>query len=1185
MNKFMKKSSTCAHFFHFRDHCAHFLRVMKLTVFLFFLGISGLFASQTYSQNTKLSLRFENGTIQQVFDEIQKQSEFIIFYKDSQVDLERKVSIRVNQFTVDKILEEVLEGSGLTYHIFDRQVVIVPERGPDSEVLSEALRPGEKTISGTVKDVNGDPVPGVTVYVKSTSNGTITDSDGMYHLSNVTNDDIVIYSFVGMKPQEIQVGNSSEINVTLEAEAVDVDEVVVVGYTTQRKATITGSISTITTTDLKQSPTANLTNALAGRMPGLMVNQFSGGEPGVDRSDIYVRGFGTYGDKSPIVIVDGVERSMNYLAPEEIETFTILKDASATAPYGVRGANGVIIITTKRGKEQEATVNFKASYGTNEPVKFPTYLGSADYAQLYNEAIQNDNPGIDPSNLNLFTNEAIANFRKAKGDNSDGLGYDWNYFDYAFKPGKQTDYSLSIRGGNERARYYVMANYFQQDGNYTHTNLGQYDTQAIFKRYNFRSNIDIDITENFYARLDIGARITDRSAPGTTAARVVELANTQPPYLPITVETNDDPDNEVYMANNPEGMLFGDQIYRFNMLGELSRTGFLDEKNTYLNGSFSLGHKLDFITKGLKTEAIFSYDASDGRWINRKVDSYTEGYREYPGYATFVPIDGSDIYRVPGNYTGAYKTGNKYDIDQTIGNGFDQNSTVGRTYFQLKLDYSRKFGLHDVGAMILGNRSKKDIDNQVSFCYQGLTGRTTYNYDDRYLFEFNVGYNGSENFAPGDRYGIFPAVSGGWVLSNEKFMNGTSYWLDNLKIRGSYGLVGSDHIPNDARFVYLQYFGGGSDYSFGTDNFGSGAGGGTSEGDLANPNLTWEKAKKTDIGIDAILFNKRLTITADYFYEHRYDIITDLGGGDKLGFPDIVGKDAPYVNSGIVNNRGVDFEIGWRGKVGRSFFYYVKPNFTFARNKIVFMNEIDRDNEWRAQTGRRIGEHFVYVFDHFVHDDAEAAELNGMNDGAGFQTWGQLIPGDVVYKDLNEDGKIDDLGDRTSMGNPRTPEIMFGIPMGFQYKGFDFSMMLQGAARASVQLSGAAVWDFPLFSQDKYGKVKPMHLNRWTPETAETATYPALHFGDHSNNKNSSSSLFLYDASYLRLKTIEIGYNIPKSAIRFAKLKSARVYAQGLNLFTWDSLDDVDIDPETKEGSGDWYPIQRVINFGIDVSF
>ncbi len=1171
-----------------RERLKTFLLRMKLIAFLIFLGALTVSAS-SYSQKTRLDLKLEEASLEEILLSIESNSRFIFIYDADILDSESKHTLSVKSAQINTILDQLFDKTDIEYLIDDRQVFLYQKDDLDAIApLKRALlsEQATKKITGVVLDTNGHPLPGVTVVVKGTTNGTITDIDGAFTLSGVGKEAVLAVSFIGMKAQELAVGATSDFKIVMEEETIGVDEVIVVGYATQRKATITGSIATITTRDLKQSPTANLTNALAGRMPGLMVNQFSGGEPGVDRSDVYVRGFGTYGEKSPIVIVDGVERSMSYLAPEEIETFTILKDASATAPFGVRGANGVIIITTKRGKSQEkATVNFKASVGTNQPVKFPKYLGSADYAMLYNEAKINDNPGIDPNTLTLFSQDAIDKFRRAKGDNSDSLGYNWDYFDYAFKPGVQEDYSLSIRGGSDRARYYVMANYFEQQGNYSHSDLAQYSTQAVFKRYNFRSNIDIDITKDFYVRLDLGARITDRNAPGTTASRIVEICNTQPPHLPIVMEDNGNVKNSTYFANFPNGLLFGDQIYRFNLLGELSRTGFLNEKNTYLDGSFSMGHKLDFITKGLKVEGVFSYDASEGRWINRKVNTYSEGYREYPGYATFMPEVGRDFYMSPGVYTGVYKTGNKYSLDQTIGNDISRNSTIGRTYYQVKFEYMRKFGNHDVSGLLLANRSIRNVDNQVAFCYQGVTGRATYNYSDRYLFELNVGFNGSENFAPGNRYGFFPAGSVGWLISNETFMAGTKSWLDNLKIRGSFGMVGSDQIPNSKRFIYLQYFNGGSDYSFGTDNFGAGAGGGLKEGDLANPNLSWEKARKTDIGFDALLFNKRLSVVADYFFEHRYDIITDLGGGNKMGFPDVVGKDAPYINSGIVDNYGIDFEIGWNGKIGRDFTYYLKPNLSFARNKIKFMNEIPRDYTWRTETGKRIGEHFVYVFDHFVKNQTEADELNNMNSGAGYQTWGRLIPGDVVYKDLNGDGKINDLGDRTTMGNPRSPEIMFGIPVGAQYKGFDFSMMFQGATSSSVQLNGAAVWDFPLFSQDKFGKVKPMHLDRWTPETAETAKYPALHFGDHSNNKNANSSLFLYNASYLRLKTVEIGYSLPKSAIRFAGLQQVRFYVQGLNLFTWDSLDDVDIDPETREGSGDWYPVQKVINFGVDVTF
>jgi TonB-linked SusC/RagA family outer membrane protein len=1040
------------------------------------------------------------------------------------------------------------------------------------------------TVQGTVTDAAGISMPAVSVVVKGTRIARITDSDGKFSVEVPYSDATLVFSFIGFQSQEIPLRGQTALNVVLEEDVKALSDVVVYGYSTQRKETLLGSLASMTTKDLVQSPTANINNALAGRLPGLMVNQFAGGEPGVDRADIYVRGLGTYGNKSPIIIVDGVERDMSYLAGEEIETFTILKDAAATAQYGVRGANGVIVVNTKRGKAQEkATVKFKASVGINQPAKFPQYLGSADYAMLYNEAALNDYQGNDPSSLPLFTQQTIDNFRMAKGDNSDGLGYNWDYFDYAFQPGIQQDYSLSVRGGNNRARYYVFANYYNQGGNYTHTELEKFSTQAMFKRYNFRSNVDIDITDKFYVKLDLGARITDRNAPGTTAARVVELANTLPPYLPIVLPPNDDPANTQYIQNNPEGMLFGDEYYRFNILGELSRTGFLNEKKTYLDGNFTLGYDLDFIADGLKIEGTFSYDAEEGRWINRKLDTYSDGYRTYPRYATFKPVDGNDVLKNDPNYAGAYRTGNRYDVDQTIGNSLSQNAAQSKVYYQMKLNYNHTFGgVHEVSGLLLFNRSIRSYNEDVDYRYQGLTGRATYYYDSRYLLEFNFGYNGSENFARGYRYGFFPAVSAGWVITNEPFMKSSDKWLNNLKLRASHGLVGSDNL--DGRWHYLQFFEGGDSYRYGPDNFGTSIGG-RREAALANPTLSWETARKTNIGLDVAFLSNRLELTVDAFYEYRYNIFTNLSGGDKIGFPDIVGKAAPLINSGEVENKGIDFEIGWKDRIGKDFKYYAKLNFAFARNKILFQNEISYEafdsQDYRASTGRRIEEHFVYQFDHFVKDQAEADQLNA----SLYQPWGALYPGDAVYRDLNGDGKIDDYGDRTYAGNPRTPEIHFGVPLGFQYKGIDFSVLFQGAANASVLLNGAAVWDFPQIETDKMGKVKPMHLNRWTPETAETATYPALSLMDRTVNKNPNSSLFLYDAKYVRLKNMEIGYTFPSKWVGKLGLQQIRVYAQGLNLFTWDGLDEVDIDPETRSGSGDWYPIQKVYNFGVDITF
>lgn len=414
-------------------------------------------------------------------------------------------------------------------------------------------------------------------------------------------------------------------------------------------------------------------------------------------------------------------------------------------------------------------------------------------------------------------------------------------------------------------------------------------------------------------------------------------------------------------------------------------------------------------------------------------------------------------------------------------------------------------------------------------------------------------------------------------------------WIDHLKLRASYGLVGNDQMGS-TRFAYLQYYTSGSNMNiyFGEDKKAFGTT--LIEGIFANPSLTWEKARKFNFGIDAEFFHQRLTLSVDVFKEHRYDILTSLNTDDKLGFPYIVGQTAPIVNSGIVDNRGIEFQLGWDGRIGQHFRYWIRPNFTFARNKVKFCNEISyidnngRDCPWRYQTGRRVGENFCYIFDHFVADRDEADRLNAMNGGSGFAIWGPVQPGDVVYKDMNGDGVVNNY-DRAAVGNPRTPEIQYGIPVGLSYKGFDFSMLWQGSALCSVQLSGPAVWDFPLYDQSRTGKVRKMHLNRWTPETAATATYPALHYGIHNNNKQQYSSLFLYDASYIRLKNVEIGYTLPKAWTSKAGIQSVRIYAQGQNLLTFDRLGDVDMDPEIKNGDGSWFPVQRVVNLGINMTF
>ncbi len=1050
-------------------------------------------------------------------------------------------------------------------------------------------------VRGTVLDDHGDPIIGATVLVKGTAIGTTTNVDGTFTVDVPFADAILNLSFIGYTPMEIPLNGRTSLDVVMTEDSKTIEQVVVVGFGVQKKQTITGSLTSLSVKELSQSPSANVTNALAGRLPGLTVTQYGGGEPGKDIGQLNIRGLSTYngGAQAPIVIVDGVERSFSDLSPDEIETFTILKDASATAVYGVRGANGVIIVTTKRGVNSgKPTVEFKAQFGISEPISFSNYLGSADYATLYNQALKNDNPNWETDPIvqsKMFPQKMIDNWRHAEGFNHDGKGYNIDLFDYAFKPAFQQDYSLSVRGGNERARYFAMVSFFDQGGNYKYTDLNPaYETNGGYTRYNLRSNIDVDVTKDFYIHLGLGGRIAQTNESGGGSNNIIFTANTVPSMYPVVLEYNGYPANDDFYKDHPRGLLFGDTRFRKNILGEIAFMGYRKGQITNFDGTFTIGHKLDFITEGLKIEGLFSYDMAESQTITRIPGRPTVNNEEYGGYATFYPTVGPSAFWNPDetHYMGAYTPAvNNHTVNTPIGNDFSHGQSVGKTYMQLKLDYARQFGDHNVTGMVMVNRSETKIDKEVPFRYQGLAARVTYNYRNKYLFETNLGVNGSENFARGNRYGVFPSVSLGWVLTEEPFMRGTRNWLDYLKIRGSFGISGNDQ--GIGRFLYVQYYNptGGNGWHLGP-NLDQNMGDGLEEGDLANANLTWEKGQKYNVGLEVKMFNNKLSIVADAFYERRYDIITNTGGSDVVGIPDVLGKVSSMVNAGEVINRGIDVEVGWNHRVNKNFSYFVKFNCGFARNKIRNMLEIEREVPWMQRTGHRIGENFVYVADHFVRDQAEADRLNAMNNGNGYQKWGKLVPGDVVYRDLNNDGIIDELHDMCPMGNPKVPEFQFGIPIGFAYKGLDVSMLWQGAALTSMMLNGPAVYDFPVMGAqgNDMGKVKGMHLDSWTPSNPH-AKYPALHLGNHPNNKNPNSSLFLYNASYLRLKNIEIGYSLPQKWINPLHLQRVRFYVQGLNLWTIDGLDDVDMDPETKDGDGTWYPIQRVINFGVNVTF
>ena len=998
-------------------------------------------------------------------------------------------------------------------------------------------------VEGVVKDASGEPIIGATVRVVGTKIATVTDIDGNFKINAKSGQSLQI-TYVGCKPKTVKVGRGA-LAVTLEDDSQVLKDVQVVAYGVQKKVTVTGAISNINGSELTKVPTGSINNMLSGVVPGLSSVQYSG-EPGADAATILVRGQATTNNSSPLIQVDGVERDFNDIDPSEIESITVLKDASATAVFGVRGANGVILVTTKRGKEGKAKISANTSMSVIVPTD-PIKLANAyEYASYYNMQKLNDGAATAP-----FSDQILQKFK----DHSDPLRFpDTDWIDYCFKDHAiQTQHNVNISGGTDRMRYFVSAGAFTQDGLFKQQSL-PYDFNFKYQRFNYRANLDFDVTKTTTISVNLGGRVDTKNTPysGEDNNQLFRKLYWATPFSSPGVI------NGKYLLsgtdyNDCDNMPFTGTTGLASYYGK----GYMSKNTNTLNADVVLNQKLDVITKGLSFKLKGSYNSS---YSVTKSRGASAAY-----YTPVMQPDGTVEYR-------------KNGTDSQLGYG--ESFGKGRNwYFETSLNYNRGFGLHHVGGLVLYNQSKYYYPGTYSSIprgYVGMVGRATYDWNNRYMAEFNVGYNGSENFAPGKRYGFFPAGSIGWVVSEEEFMKKAS-WIDFLKVRASYGLVGSDNVSS--RFPYLAFYGGGSGYDFG-NNFGTNVGG-TSEGNLANANLTWEKARKLNVGIDFTTLNQRLALTIDAFYEYRFDIITDMNSDGIMGYPDIVGKDAALQNLGEVSNRGVDIELSWNDKIGKDFRYYIRPNLTFSRNRLEYKAEVARKNSWRKETGKRLYENFVYVFDHFVADQEEADRLNKI----GYQPWGQLIPGDVVYKDLDRNGVIDDE-DRTAMGNPRSPELMFGIPFGFQYKNFDFSVLLQGATKSSILLNGAAVFDFPQFEQDKIGRVKKMHLDRWTPETAATAKYPALHYGTHDNNKNGNSSLFLYDASYLRLKNVEIGYNVSPKLLRKFHVQQARIYVQGLNLLTFDKLGDVDIDPETKSGDGaSWYPIQKVFNFGIDITF
>ena len=975
-----------------------------------------------------------------------------------------------------------------------------------------------------VDDRTSEPLVGATVKVKGSTIGTITDIDGNFALDIPDNISPIVFevSYMGYASKEAAPAKTTGFTIRLAEDSQTLEEVQIIAYGKQSKMSVTAAISSIDTKELLKSPSGSVANALSGAVTGLSSIQPSG-QPGAENPSIYIRGTGSLSDElsKPLILVDGVERSFFQMDSHEIESITVLKDAASTAVFGVRGANGVVLVTTRRGVSGKPVISLNSSFGLTQALRNLKGVDSYTYATLYNEAQLSDNPSLTESQLG-FSPFVIDMFRT----NEDPIMFpnvDWN--DYLFKNlAWQTQHNLTLSGGGERFRYFVSLGYLLQDGMLKQ--LGEsYDPNYQYKRFNYRSNVDIDITKSTLLKVNIGGHVGAKREPRTDELWRKVLWST-PFSSPGIVD----------------GKLISN-IYsnRYISIGERScpldyyyNYGYNVDTDNVLNLDLALEQKLDFITPGLSMNIKGAYNTN----YNVKASRTPSGADSMctPIYLGSIETPGMDFWDPRFDRTIVYQTDGVSGLHEQMSYGEE----VGRGrnwYGEFSLNYSRSFGDHDVSALFLYNQSKKyypetKIDGKVFYmdiptAYVGYVGRMTYAYKKRYMVDLNAGYNGSENFAPDKRFGFFPAVSAGWILSEEKFMKKQKV-IDFLKLRASYGIVGNDKMEN-ARFLYMA--GAWSGYNTVAKGQGSwqfGKDGGTGllpdakENTMGNPDVTWEKVAKQNYGIDLKMFDSRLSLTADVFFEKRKDILST-----RNTLPAITDINLPKINLGKVNNHGYELSLGWNDRAGKVD-YWLKANVSYAKNKIIYMDEVVPNEPYMAETGRSTGLTYGYIFDRFLQKDDFDADGNLKKDENGRQILPQMAlgtprPGDALIKDLNGDGVING-DDKTRFGYAERPDYVFGFLGGLKWKNFEFSMQWTAAMNASRILDGEYRNAFG--STNSRMLLKFLADGRWTEENPNSR-FPRLTFMNKSHYLQ-TSDLWLMNGSYLRLKTAEISYTLPQ---------------------------------------------------------
>lgn len=1001
------------------------------------------------------------------------------------------------------------------------------------------------TVSGVVLDESGAPMIGVAVYATDLGKGVSTGADGRYTIS-VPEGTLISFSFIGYRTvQKEALGQT--INVSMETVAQAIDDVVVVGYGTQKKITVTGSVASVGTADLTKSSAPNLAVALAGRLPGLTVIQGSG-QPGRDDVEMYLRGVATSNDSSPLILIDGVPRSdISSLDPNEIETISVLKDASATAVFGVRGANGVVLVTTRRGKvgKPELNVNFDQSF-QSFTVR-PTRIHSWEYAELRNEAQLNDNPGLDPASA-LWTDYQIDMFRS--GEDPVFFPDNDRYASVIRKWAPQSRLNINFNGGTEKMLYFLNVGYLHQGGNFKtepKSELG-YDPSFKLDRFTFRANVDYKFTDYLKAFINLGTYLEMSNMPLDQTNMVRNIMR----YIYASTPAAPGP----YV---PEGYGFpAGTIVDQKGLQEawINRRGYTTRTTSNINGTIGLELDLGFITEGLTTKGMVSYDNIAYGNLNGSRDWNTVIYYQQRG-----PDDRQSSFEWKEN-----DAAEKIAVSKSFESRYYLN-------LQYQLNYARSFGVHDLTGMFLFQRDNWDsYGSDIPYNMLGLSARATYAYDLRYLAEVNIGYNGSEQFSKQNRFGFFPAFSVGWIISNENFLKGNEI-LTNLKLRASYGKVGNDKL-GDYRFLYLDDITVGSGGPISTLSRGRKV----NISRYANTDITWETALKQNYGIDIQLLGE-ISLAADLFYEKRNDILIDPEVVFLTGVPASV---MPKLNLGVIENKGFELETRYMKRVNRELTLFFTGNYAYNRNKWLEASEPQLHMSY-AYRYRKLGysvgqnELFGYIRDMsngngYINTEEELEEALRM-----YQI-GTPRLGDFKYRDLNGDGVIDEK-DMAPVGYSNVPRITYGFSFGFDYKGIDFNILFNGMAKASKYYTNASVTE-----NEDDGFFTAYHKTAWTRErfeNGEKITYPALSLMQNVNH--TYNDFFIMDRSYLRLKNVEIGYTLPAHVIKRTGISRMRFYAGGQNLFMWHNLRMDTHDPETSEVRQ--YPITKMINFGVNITF